>query len=216
MGIVEVFEKGGILMYPIILCSVISFAVLLERLFFLRKKNIMSSPEFIIHLASKNAWNEIANEVKKKNDILSYILDLVISDTTDKDVSKVTEMYAKNVSSDIYRGISIPGIMATISPLLGLLGTTLGMIKIFTRFTEAGGNPMILAGGIWEALITTAAGLTVAIPSLVIFRYLNYRADKSVAELEFVLEKILLYRSEKTDDKKSDIKVPEEINDNMD
>jgi biopolymer transport protein ExbB len=87
--------------------------------------------------------------------------------------------------------------MATISPLLGLLGTVLGMIKIFTRFTEAGGNPMILAGGIWEALITTAAGLTVAIPSLIIYRFLNYKADERLADLEFVLEKVLLYKSEK-------------------
>ncbi len=182
-------------MYPIILCSVVSFAVLFERLFFLRKKNIVNNPEFLIHLASKGSWDEIAGEVKKKNDILSKILDLAIADTTGEDSAKVTEMYAKNVSSDIYRGISIPGIMATISPLLGLLGTTLGMIKIFTRFTEAGGNPMILAGGIWEALITTAAGLTVAIPSLIIYRYLNYRADSGIADLEFVLERIFLYKS---------------------
>jgi biopolymer transport protein ExbB len=197
MGILEIFEKGGVLMYPIILCSVVSFAVLFERLLFLRRKNILNNPEYIIHLASKGSWDEIAGEVKKKNDILSRILDLAIADTTGEDAAKVTEMYAKNVSSDIYRGVSIPGIMATISPLLGLLGTTLGMIKIFTRFTEAGGNPMILAGGIWEALITTAAGLTVAIPSLIIFRYLSYKADSKLADLEFVLERILLHRSAK-------------------
>ena len=137
------------------------------------------------------------SEVKKNDDLFSRILDLVLADTTDEDPVKVTEMYAKKVSSDIYRWISVPGVMATISPLLGLLGTVLGMIKIFTRFTEAGGNPMILAGGIWEALITTAAGLTVAIPSLIIYRFLNYKADERLADLEFVLEKVLLYKSEK-------------------
>jgi biopolymer transport protein ExbB len=200
VGFLEIIDKGGILMYPIMLCSVVSFAVLFERLHFLRRKNILNNPEFIIHLASKGSWDEIAGEVKKKNDILSRILDLAIADNTGEDAAKVTEMYAKNVSSDIYRGISIPGIMATISPLLGLLGTTLGMIKIFTRFTEAGGNPMILAGGIWEALITTAAGLTVAIPSLIIYRYLNYRADSGIADLEFVLERIFLYKSGKKED----------------
>jgi biopolymer transport protein ExbB len=87
--------------------------------------------------------------------------------------------------------------MATLSPLLGLLGTVLGMIRIFNKFTEAGGNPMILAGGIWEALITTAAGLTVAIPSLIIYRFLTYTAEKSVAELEFALEKFVIFRGEK-------------------
>jgi len=195
MDIFVIFEKGGVIMYPILLCSVISITILFERMFSLRRSKIASNPELIIHLSEKGSWDEIATEVKKKDDLFSKILDLVIADNTGQDPVKVTEMYAKKVSADIYRWISIPGIMATISPLLGLLGTVLGMIKIFTRFTEAGGNPMILAGGIWEALITTAAGLTVAIPSLVIYRYLNYRADESDQRLEFVLEKVLLFRS---------------------
>lgn len=195
MDILTIFEKGGITMYPILLCSIISIAVLFERIFALRKSRIVSNPDLIIHLAEKDSWDEIAKEVKKKDDFLSQILDLTIADNTNEDPAKVTEMYAKKVSADIYRWVSIPGVMATVSPLLGLLGTVLGMIKIFTRFTEAGGNPMILAGGIWEALITTAAGLTVAIPSLVIYRYLNYIADKSVSDLEFVLERILLFKS---------------------
>ena len=197
MDIFVIFEKGGVIMYPILLCSIISVAVLFERLFFLRRSRIVSNPDLILHLAQKGSWGEIAKEVKKNDDLFSRILDLVLADTTDEDPVKVTEMYAKKVSSDIYRWISVPGVMATISPLLGLLGTVLGMIKIFTRFTEAGGNPMILAGGIWEALITTAAGLTVAIPSLIIYRFLNYKADERLADLEFVLEKVLLYKSEK-------------------
>lgn len=195
MDIFMIFEKGGVIMYPILLCSIISIAVLFERMFSLRGSKIFSNPDLILHLAQNGSWDEIAKEVKKKDDLFSRILDLVIEDNTGEDPVKVTEMYAKKVSAEIYRWISVPGVMATVSPLLGLLGTVLGMIKIFTRFTEAGGNPMILAGGIWEALITTAAGLTVAIPSLVIYRYLNYKADESVADLEFLLEKVLLYRS---------------------
>ncbi|HNW82443.1 MAG TPA: MotA/TolQ/ExbB proton channel family protein [bacterium] len=197
MDIFMIFEKGGIAMYPILLCSIISLAILLERLFALRTSKIVGNPDLILHLAQNNSWDEIAKEVKKGDDCLSEILDMVATDTTNEDPAKVTEMYAKKVSARIYRWTSLPGIMATVSPLLGLLGTVLGMIKIFTRFTEAGGNPMILAGGIWEALITTAAGLIVAIPSLIVYRYLIYRADTSVQELEFVLEKILLYKSGK-------------------
>ncbi len=197
MDIFTIFEKGGITMYPILLCSIISLAILFERLYSFRPARITGNTDIILHLAQKRLWDEIAGEVKKRDDFLSIILDMVLSDTTNEDPVKVTEMYAKKVSSDIYRWTSIPGVMATVSPLLGLLGTVLGMIKIFTNFTEAGGNPMILAGGIWEALITTAAGLVVAIPSLVIYRYLVYRADRSVMDLEFVLEKILLYKSGK-------------------
>ncbi|MBP5434467.1 MotA/TolQ/ExbB proton channel family protein [bacterium] len=195
MDIYTIFTKGGFVMYPILLCSVVSIAVLFERLFSLRKKRIISNPELFLHLAEKNDWEELAREAKKGDDFCSQIVDMTLSDTSDNPPDKTTEIYAKKVTADIYRWISIPGIMATVTPLLGLLGTVLGMIKIFTRFTEAGGNPMILAGGIWEALITTAAGLTVAIPSLIIYRFLTYLADKSVAELEFFLEKFVLYRN---------------------
>ena len=184
-------------MYPILFCSVISLVILMERLVSLRKTKIISGYDLSLHLAQQGAWSELSKEVKKKDDYFSIILDLALQDDTGEDPVKVTEMYAKKVSSSIYKWISIPGIMATISPLLGLLGTTLGMIKIFNRFTEAGGNPMILAGGIWEALITTAAGLTVAIPSLIVYRYLSYKADSSVEDIEFALEKILMYKSGK-------------------
>jgi len=194
----EIMDKGGILMYPILSCSVISLLILMERLVSLRKSRIISGYELVLHLSQQGDWTELSKEVKKRDDYLSVILDLVLQDDTSEDPVKVTEMYAKKVSSNIYRWISVPGVMATISPLLGLLGTTLGMIKIFNRFTEAGGNPMILAGGIWEALITTAAGLTVAIPSLIIYRYLSYRADHAVEDIEFALEKVLMYRT-KTD-----------------
>jgi len=85
--------------------------------------------------------------------------------------------------------------MATISPLLGLLGTVIGMISMFTKFSESASNPAVLADGIWQALITTAAGLTVAIPSLLIYRFLTYKADRAIGDIEFALEKILLYFS---------------------
>ncbi|MGI6395244.1 MAG: MotA/TolQ/ExbB proton channel family protein [bacterium] len=201
MDIFMIFEKGGVVMYPILLCSIISVAVLFERLFSLRKSKIVSNSDLIFHLAQKNLWSEIAKEVKKRDDLFSRILNMVFSDETGEEPAKITEMYAKKASSEVYRWISIPGVMATVSPLLGLLGTVLGMIKIFTKFTEAGGNPAILAGGIWEALITTAAGLTVAIPSLIIYRYLNHKADENVAELEFLLEKVLLYQKKTTEEK---------------
>lgn len=198
MDFFTLFTKGGIVMYPILLCSIISLAILLERLFALRKSRIISNGNFLIHLAEKHSWDELAAAAKSNDDLFSRTIYSALSDPSlDSDVRKITEIYAKKITDEIYRNISIPGVMATLSPLLGLLGTVLGMIKIFNRFTEAGGNPMILAGGIWEALITTAAGLTVAIPSLVIYRYLTYLADKNVATLEFALEKFVIFKSDK-------------------
>jgi len=193
MNIWELFEKGGFLMYPIVLCSIISLAVLLERFWSLRRSKVTPGLDFIFHLAKTADKKSFELEIKKRDDYLSKILSFVIDDDTDEDPVKLTEMYGKRVSVLIYSYTSIPGILATISPLMGLLGTIIGMMRMFSRFNEAGGNPMVLAGGIWEALITTAAGLIVAIPSLIIYRFLSYKADKTVSEIEFALEKILLY-----------------------
>lgn len=203
MDIFTIFTKGGIVMYPILLCSVVSVAILLERLFALRKSRIIANRDLLMHLAEKHSWDELRETAKKGSDLFSRVIYMTLSDpSSESEPEKITEIYAKKVTEEIYSHTSIPGVMATLSPLLGLLGTVLGMIRIFNKFTEAGGNPMILAGGIWEALITTAAGLTVAIPSLIIYRYLTYIAEKSVGELEFSLEKFVIFRSEKKNENK--------------
>ena len=195
MDIFTIFTKGGIVMYPILLCSIVSVAILFERLFSLRKSRIISNSDLLMHLAEKHAWNDLKETAQKGDDLFSRVIYMTLSDpSSETETQKTTEMYAKKMTEEIYSHTSIPGVMATLSPLLGLLGTVLGMIRIFNKFTEAGGNPMILAGGIWEALITTAAGLTVAIPSLIIYRFLTYTADKSVAELEFALEKFVILK----------------------
>ena len=195
MDIFTIFTKGGIVMYPILFCSIVSVAILFERLFALRKSRIISNRDLLMHLAEKGSWDELKETTQKNDDFFSRTINLTLNDPASlAETQKITEMYAKKMTEEIYSRTSIPGVMATLAPLLGLLGTVLGMIKIFNKFTEAGGNPMILAGGIWEALITTAAGLTVAIPSLIIYRFLTYTADKSVAELEFLLEKFVVLK----------------------
>jgi len=196
MDIFTIFTKGGIVMYSILLCSIVSVAILFERLFALRKSRIISNKDLLLHLAEKGSWDEMKEAAGKNDDFFSRTVYLTLNDPASSgEMQKITEMYAKKMTGEIYSRTSIPGVMATLSPLLGLLGTVLGMIRIFNKFTEAGGNPMILAGGIWEALITTAAGLTVAIPSLIIYRFLTYTADKSVAELEFLLEKFVVLKT---------------------
>ncbi len=203
MDIFTIFTKGGVVMYPILLCSIVSVAILFERLFALRKSRIISNSELLMHLAEKHSWDELKETAKKGDDLFSRVIYMTLSDpSSETDTQKITEIYAKKVTEEIYSHTSIPGVMATLSPLLGLLGTVLGMIRIFNKFTEAGGNPMILAGGIWEALITTAAGLTVAIPSLIIYRYLTYTAEKSVGELEFALEKFIVFKGQKDNEEK--------------
>lgn len=197
MNFFHTISQGGLIMVPILLCSLVSLTILMERLYALQRKKIVSNADLYNHIAAHNTDTELLAESKKNSDYLSRVLTRILSDDMQSDVEKSAELYGQEASESIYCCTSIPGIMATISPLLGLLGTTLGMIQIFNKFTEAGGDPMVLAGGIWEALITTAAGLTVAIPSLLIYRYLQFRAEKSLSLLEFSLARILLYREKR-------------------
>lgn len=169
--------------------------ILFERLFALKSKRIVENVDLYQHIAKSGTDSELLKECEKHSDHLSRVLVSVLKDDVQSDIQRSAEIYGQEASESIYCCTSIPGIMATISPLLGLLGTTLGMIQIFNKFTEAGGDPMVLAGGIWEALITTAAGLTVAIPSLLIYRYLQFRAEKAVSRLEFSLARIILHRN---------------------
>jgi biopolymer transport protein ExbB len=98
----------------------------------------------------------------------------------------------RHVVHELERYLNTLGTIAAVTPLLGLLGTVIGMVKVFTAITTAGvGNPGVLAGGISEALITTAAGLSVAIPALIAYRYLRGRVDALVVEMEKEAMKLL-------------------------
>jgi biopolymer transport protein ExbB len=109
----------------------------------------------------------------------------------------------RHVVHELERYLNTLGTIAAVTPLLGLLGTVIGMVKVFTAITTAGvGNPGVLAGGISEALITTAAGLSVAIPSLIAYRYLRGRVDALVVEIEKEAMKLIdaLHRSGQRED----------------
>lgn len=197
IGFAELVEKGGVLMYPIFLCSIVSVAILLERLWALRASRIVPTLDLYVHIARNGGRAAMSEEAGKRDDLLSLLLQQVLAEHEGGDAARMTEIHAKRTSAAVYRFVTIPGVMATVSPLLGLLGTVFGMIKIFTRFSDMGGNPLILAGGIWEALLTTAAGLSVAIPSLIIYRYVLYRADRAAGEIEFAAERLMAWLDEK-------------------
>ena len=198
----RVISQGGVVMIPIVACSLVSMTILFERMYALRKKRIVDNVSLYQHIARSGTDKELLEEAQKHSDLFSSVIVKILRDDMRSDWEKSAELYGKEASERIYCCTSIPGIMATISPLLGLLGTTLGMIQIFNKFTDAGGDPMVLAGGIWEALITTAAGLTVAIPSLLVYRYLQFRAEKALSLLEYSLSALILYR-EKRDEQQT-------------
>ena len=176
-------------MVLIVLCSIVVLAICIERLITLNAKKI-APPHLLATVWKQLKAGEMdAARLKtlKQSSPLGRILAAGLSNAYHgRDVMKESiQEAAQHVVHDLERYLNTLGTIAAISPLLGLLGTVLGMIKVFAEIMSQGtGNASVLAGGISEALITTAAGLTVAIPALVMHRYFTGKIDAIVVELE--------------------------------
>ncbi len=185
----ELIQAGGWLMLPIILCSIAATAISIERAWMLRRSRV-TPPNLL-----PDVWNKIkhgtvdASIIKdlRTNSPLGHVLAAGLSQAkmgTDSMRQSIQET-ASVVIHDLERYLNTLGTIAAIAPLLGLLGTVVGMIRVFSEIMIHGaGNAALLAGGISEALITTASGLTVAIPTLVMHRYLQRRVDSAVVVME--------------------------------
>lgn len=185
----ELFQKGGPLMYPILLCSVLALAIFLERLwtlFRLRRGTILLVRE-VESLVVKNKIDEALIVCQRAATPLARILIAALRSAgrPREQIKTVVEEVGSREAAPLERYLGLLGTIATISPLLGLLGTVLGMIEAFTVIaTQGGGTPATLGGGISKALITTAAGLTVAIPTILLHKYLTSRVDRVILEME--------------------------------
>ncbi|WP_455202097.1 MotA/TolQ/ExbB proton channel family protein [Kaarinaea lacus] len=185
----EIVKAGGWLMIPIILCSIVAVAIIGERLWALQRKKVI--PKHLVaqiwHWHSMGQLKEEQITQIRKSSPLGKVLGAGLSNMNhSRDVMKESiEEIGRHEVHELERYLNTLGTIAAITPLLGLLGTVIGMIKVFSVITMQGvGNPTVLSGGISEALITTAAGLSVAIPSLMMYRYLRGK----VAELVVVME----------------------------
>lgn len=185
----ELLTAGGWLMVLIVLSSIVALAICIERLYTLNAKKIAPP-----HLLA-TVWKQLkAGEMDaarlrtlKQSSPLGRILAAGLGNAYHgRDVMKESiQEAAAHVIHDLERYLNTLGTIAAITPLLGLLGTVVGMIKVFAEIMAQGtGNASVLAGGISEALITTAAGLTVAIPALAMHRYFIGKIDAIVVELE--------------------------------
>jgi biopolymer transport protein ExbB len=181
--------KGGVLMIPIALCSIIALAIFLERLWSLRRSRVIPR-DFLIEiedLIRREKIPEAITRCRKDNSSMANIIVAGIRNFGKRReiVKESIEEIGRREASTLERYINVVGTIAAIAPLLGLLGTVFGMIKAFNVISIQGvGNPSSLAGGISEALITTAAGLVVAIPTFVLYRYLANKADALIVEME--------------------------------
>jgi biopolymer transport protein ExbB len=185
----EIVAAGGIVMVPIILCSILAVAITLERLWTLREQRVVPT-----ELTDK-VWQWVENRALSEKQVLalqqhsplgSILAAGLATRHRDRSVMiQAIEDAGRHVVHDLERFLNMLATIAAISPLLGLLGTVTGMMRTFKAITVAGvGNPAAMAGGIAEALITTAAGLLVAIPALVAYRYLRGRVDALVIRME--------------------------------
>jgi biopolymer transport protein ExbB len=185
----EIIKSGGWMMFPIILSSIIAMAIVGERFWSLQKKKILP-PELLpqvrkLYIESK--MDEPTLRRLKTSSPLGYVLAAGLANSNHgRRVAKdCMEEAGRKVAHDLERFLNALGTIAAVGPLLGLLGTVFGMIEIFSSMMKHGaGDPSSLAGGISVALITTAAGLTVAIPSLIFHRYFERLVDEYVVSME--------------------------------
>ena len=187
---IDFLAKGGVLVTPILLCSVLALAIFLERLIrFARMRSRGAGlAKKIAHLLKMGEYRQ-ANELAGSSDspmgrILAQAMEVKDQDreTLETVIVHATDEEVRGLSTYLQALATI----ANIAPLLGLLGTVIGMIKAFMVIQQMGGkvNAAVLAGGIWEAMLTTALGLSVALPAMVAHSYLVARVDKYEARLQ--------------------------------
>jgi biopolymer transport protein ExbB len=187
--LLEIFQSGGWLMVPILLCSIVAAAICVERMWSLQRSRIVPK-NLLAQIWSAMKTSDLDSQKLRElraNSPLGQILAAGIANArrSRELMKEAMEEAASQVSHDLQRYLTTLGIIASISPLLGLLGTVVGMIQVFTALMlEGAGNANVLAGGISQALITTAAGLSVAIPALMFHRFFLRRVDELMISME--------------------------------
>ncbi|WP_263079985.1 MotA/TolQ/ExbB proton channel family protein [Endozoicomonas sp. Mp262] len=185
----ELVKSGGWLMLPILLCSVMAMAIIVERLWTLRPSRIAPGDTLsqVWQWIKNNELDSVKVAGLREESPLGEILAAGITNArSGRDIMKESiEEQAGRVIHELECYLNTLGTIAAITPLLGLLGTVIGMIDVFSVIMVQGtGSAAVLAGGISKALITTAAGLTIAIPSLIFHRYFTRRVDELVVTME--------------------------------
>lgn len=197
MNLFSIFLKGGIIMWPILLCSVIGLAVVIDRYIVIRKARI-NVPAFMVRIRGFIKKKDISGAVSYCMEEKSPIANVVRKGLKKyklghERVKESIENAGSQEVSKLEKGLPILASVSGIAPLLGFLGTVTGMIAAFMRIQDLQGsaNPSDLAGGIWEALITTAFGLIVGIPALALYNYFVSAVKKLVGEIEMVANDVV-------------------------
>ncbi len=197
MNLFSIFLKGGIVMWPILLCSIIGLKVVIDRYFVIRKAKI-NVPAFLVRIRGFIKKKDISGAVSYCMEEKSPVANVVRKGLKKyklghERVKEQIENAGSQEVSKLEKGLPILASISGIAPLLGFLGTVTGMISAFMRIEDLQGsaNPSDLAGGIWEALITTAFGLIVGIPALALYNYFVSAVKKLVGEIEMVANDVV-------------------------
>jgi len=197
MDLFSIFLKGGLLMWAILACSILGIAVVVDRFIVLRKAKI-NVPAFMVRIRGlikkKDISGAISYCMEEKSPIANIIRKgLKKYNLGHERVKEAIENAGHQEISRLEKGLAVLASVAGIAPLLGFLGTVTGMIQAFMTIEDLKGaaNPSDLAGGIWEALITTAFGLIVGIPALAFYNYFLSAIKKLVGDMETVANDVV-------------------------
>ncbi len=195
-----IFQKGGPVMYPLLACSIIALTVIIERFLFWAREDMRRNQglvDEVLDLCQKGDWNRVKEKVMGSKD---FVIRILVSGILHREFSmtKAMEAAASEEIKRMRRFMSVLDTMITVAPLLGIFGTVIGIISSFELLGSAGiEHPQAVTAGIAQALITTAAGLAIAILSVLPYNYFNSRVEdaaltieKYATSLEIVYEKL--------------------------
>ncbi len=189
--------QGGVVMIPIVFCSALALFIVIERLWSLRRKHVFRFDilDAIEQLLREHKIPEATTLCKRHNAPMTRLIlvALLNSDRPKAEIKELIEDHGRQEVPHLERYLTTLGTIASISPFLGLLGTVVGLLRVFEAISQEGGvtNAAILSAGIHNALITTVAGLCVAIPSLVAYNYFARRTEAVVLEVERISLRLL-------------------------
>ncbi len=185
----ELIVAGGVFMYPLLICSILIISIGIERFWFLQERLVAPKGlrNQIINLLDRSQLNkDQRNNISEISSLGSLLMTAYkYKDLTREGLESKLNEKGSEVRFSLERNLTILGTIATISPLLGLLGTVVGMIVAFTGLTTSGGaDSDVLALGISQALITTAFGLFIAVPGLILHRFF----EQKISHLLLILQ----------------------------
>ncbi|UCE18290.1 MAG: MotA/TolQ/ExbB proton channel family protein [Gemmatimonadota bacterium] len=190
MSLFSIVAKGGVLMILLAACSIAALAILIERIITLRRDEI-NTRAFLLEVKNRLLENDVESAVHFSRSTPGPVAAITQAglerhNRPRVEIKEAIESAGKTAIHHLEKYLGVLATIATAAPLIGFLGTVTGMIRAFMRIEALGGNvnASVLAGGIWEALITTAAGLTVGIPALIFYNYLQGRVEKFIFQME--------------------------------